>query len=175
MIGGNAVVPGSPSTSNTYIYVANGSMPKGGTALTAGNIELISQWISAGAPNSTAAVAAKAETLNVEPSLTIQSISQQVAGAQFSINVVANYSMTLDDLAWRSDSSGSSFEPMSAAQSYTLSEDGKSLTIQVTAGSTGGHTFEVEDTSFAPSPVSDAAVYSVVAPKAASRAKLTPQ
>jgi hypothetical protein len=174
LLGGNSIVPGFPLQSNTYTYIADGQMPKGGGAVSAANLALISMWISAGAPNSTAAgAAAQVATLSLGPTMTVEEISEQVAGTQFTINVSANYSMLLDDLAWMSDSSGTSFAPISSAEGFTLSEDGKSLSIQVTAGSAGIHSFEIEDTSFVPPHVSDTVVYDVVAPKTTSRVKVT--
>lgn len=46
-----AVVPGQPSRSTLYNEVSTGGMPLSGPALSAGEVQAISDWITAGAPN----------------------------------------------------------------------------------------------------------------------------
>lgn len=48
---GAVVVPGDAAGSRLAELVMNGKMPKRGTKLTAGQVQLIVDWINAGAPN----------------------------------------------------------------------------------------------------------------------------
>jgi mono/diheme cytochrome c family protein len=45
------VVPNNPDSSQLYKSVANGSMPPNGPALSSAQLQQITSWISAGAPN----------------------------------------------------------------------------------------------------------------------------
>jgi len=45
------VTPGKPENSHLYEMVQNGEMPPGGPALSTTEVQAVSDWITAGAPN----------------------------------------------------------------------------------------------------------------------------
>lgn len=49
---GPAVVPGDPDGSRLVQYVASGYMPYGGPPLSPAEVQLLVDWVAAGAPNS---------------------------------------------------------------------------------------------------------------------------
>jgi hypothetical protein len=48
---GAVIVPGDPAGSKLIQYVQTGRMPKGGGPLPAGEIQTLTNWVQAGAPN----------------------------------------------------------------------------------------------------------------------------